>query len=574
MSEENTSNEQRGIPVEEAPRKAVEPATYSQKHTSENTTMKNRQVPKSCFIRELTEDEIAKGFITVFLGNSKESRDHAAKLMSPYIQLLTMRRYAVEDEMQYGNAAKKQQADWESFVEKEYPDMTLEEAEATAQNMVAFYTEFLDDIKMRSDAIRELGISNVSDRGGLITPDISGRKPGFGGKNLKDSDIMRRRSIRAEDGKLMFDLELRNSFVKLVMNRPGKMEMGELINNIRSAIKGYVRRVNNNSVVLARVAAAKVIWEFISDRLTYSSVSDIGDFRQLASIIRWSDIDALTMGLLRAYTNKGVHMQLTCASPGCGWKGFELVDPELMLHHRDYHTTDEEAAIYANLFNHKVTYTAEETLALIKKANFGLDTNKVYNEDKSIYLELASPSLADAFMTFDYYAGQIAPKLANLRTSIIDPEEYETQRNMLYTDLGATEYIHWISKFVAVAPPNSDDRDVVLERDNAKDQNDFNFGLMESIQDSSYLNRVLTRDIINKVPFLSKTFVGLQNFDCPKCKANQEFFEDPEGLKVRKLGYTPVDPIMAFFTHIQLLMVASASENHEVRVEALSESAD
>lgn len=574
MSEENTSNEQRGIPVEEAPRKAVEPATYSQKHTSENTTMKNHQVPKSCFIRELTEDEIAKGFITVFLGNSKESRDHAAKLMSPYIQLLTMRRYAVEDEMQYGNAAKKQQADWESFVEKEYPDMTLEEAEATAQNMVAFYTEFLDDIKMRSDAIRELGISNVSDRGGLITPDISGRKPGFGGKNLKDSDIMRRRSIRAEDGKLMFDLELRNSFVKLVMNRPGKMEMGELINNIRSAIKGYVRRVNNNSVVLARVAAAKVIWEFISDRLTYSSVSDIGDFRQLASIIRWSDIDALTMGLLRAYTNKGVHMQLTCASPGCGWKGFELVDPELMLHHRDYHTTDEEAAIYANLFNHKVTYTAEETLALIKKANFGLDTNKVYNEDKSIYLELASPSLADAFMTFDYYAGQIAPKLANLRTSIIDPEEYETQRNMLYTDLGATEYIHWISKFVAVAPPNSDDRDVVLERDNAKDQNDFNFGLMESIQDSSYLNRVLTRDIINKVPFLSKTFVGLQNFDCPKCKANQEFFEDPEGLKVRKLGYTPVDPIMAFFTHIQLLMVASASENHEVRVEALSESAD
>lgn len=556
---------QQGIPVEEPK------ATYSQVHKANNTTMNRRVQPKSTFIRELTEDERAQGYITVFLGNSKESRDHDAKLMSPYIQKLTMERYAEEDPQRYALAAEKQRQDWARFVEENHPDLSLEEAEEKAQRMVAFYTEFLDDVRSRSNAIRELGISNLSDRGGLVSPDVSGRKPGNGGKGLKDSEVMRRRSLKAEDGRLMFDLELRNSFTKLVMARPSKMEMGQLINDIKSAIKGYVRQVNNNSVTLARIAAGRVIWNFIAERLTYSSVSDIGDYRQLASIIRWSDIDALSMGLLRAYTNKGVHMQLICSKPGCGWKDFQLVDPELMVHHRDMYTTDEEAAIYANLFNHKATYTSEETLALIANANFGLDSQQTYNEDKSIFLELASPSLADAFMTFDYYAGRISPMLSELRTSIIDPEEYETQRNMLYTDLGATEYIHWISKFVAVGSPDTDEKDTVVDRSQAKDMNDFNAGLLETIKDSPWLNRALTKDVINKVPFLSKTFVGLQNFDCPKCKANQGELEDPDGIKLRKLGYTPIDPIMAFFTHIQLLMIQSAAENHDARAAALSE---
>lgn len=557
------------VPAPEKPK-----ANYSQVHDGSNTTM-NRQVdPKSTFVRELTEDERAQGYITVFLGNSKESRDHDTKLMAPYIQMLTMRRYAEEDPQRYALGAEKQRQDWTRFVEETYPDMSVEEVEDKAQRMLAFYTEYLDDVKSRSNAIRERGISNQCDRGGLISPDVSGRKPGVGGKGLKDSEVMRRRSLKAEDGRLMFDLELRNSFVKLVMARPSKMEMGTLINDIKASIKGYVRQVNNNSVVLARIAAGRVIWNFIAERLIYSSVSDIGDYRQLASIIRWSDIDVLTMGLLRAYTNKGVHMQLLCSSPGCDWKDFQLVDPELLVHHRDMHTTDEEAAVYANLFNHKVTFTAEETLGLIAAAKFGLDTHQTYNEDKSIFLELASPSLSDAFQTFDYYAGRISPKLADLRTSIIDPEEYETQRNMLYTDLGATEYIHWISKFVAVGSPDSDERDTVVDRSKAKDMNDFNEGLMETIKDSPWLNRALTKDIINKVPFLSKTFIGLQNFDCPKCKKNQAALEDPEGIKARKLGYTPIDPIMAFFTHIQLLMIQSAAENHDVRATALSELAE
>jgi hypothetical protein len=51
---------------------------------------------------------------------------------------------------------------------------------------------------------------------------------------------------------------------------------------------------------------------------------------------------------------------------------------------------------------------------------------------------------------------------------------------------------------------------------------------------------------------------------------NQDIFEDPEGLKQRKLGYTPIDPLMSFFILIQLIQVRQATEALEARAKALS----
>lgn len=553
-----------GVPVEKTF------AKYTELHTPGNTPMGNRVPPESVVIRPLTDKEKEDGMITIFLGNSKEVREHSNALMEPYIEMLTLRQM-VERNNDYLPALRKKEEEWQSFAAEHYPSFSPEALEERAGKMVGFYSEFLDDLRVRSNAIREDGISNLSDRGGLFSPDVSGRKPGRDVKNMKDSDIMRRRVINSEDGRLVFDVELRNSFVKLSFLRPSKMDMGNLVNDIRSAIKGYVRRVNNNSATLARIAAGRVIWDFIAKRITYASVSNIGDFRQLASVIRWADIDVLTTALLRAYTNKGVHMHLVCASPSCDWEGFELVDVERLVHHRDAHDTAEESAIYGNLFNHKVTYTIEETMDLIKKAKFGVDTTRVANDDDSIYFELGSPSLANAFQTFDYFSSRVSGELQDLRTKVLDPEEYETQRNMIYTSLGATEYIHWIDKFVAVGTPNTDEPDTVLSRDNAKDQDDFNMGLVEAIKDSTQFNSRLTSAIFNKTPYLSKTFCGIDNFVCPKCKAKREALEDPENIKERKFGYTPIDPIMSFFTHVQLLLMAEATDGLNARVKALSQ---
>lgn len=556
--------EPQGVPVEQ------DYAKHNELHTPGNTPMQKHVPPETVVIRPLTDKEKEDGYMTIFLGNSKASRQNANALMEPYIEMLTLRQM-VDRNNDYIPALRKKEEEWQSFAAEHYPSISPDDLEERAGKMVSFYSDFLDDLRVRSDAIREDGISNLSDRGGVITPDVSGRKPGRDVKNMKDSDIMRRRVINSEDGRLVFDIELRNSFVKLSILRPSKMDMGNLVNDIKNAVKGYVRRVNNNSATLARIAVGRVLWDFIAKRITYSSVSDIHDYRQLATVIRWTDIDVLATSLIRAYTNKGVHMHLVCAAPNCDWQGFELVDAERLVHHRDRHDTAAESAAYGNLFNHKVTYTIAETLELIKAAKFGLDTNRVPNDDNTIYLELGSPSLANAFQTFDYFSARVSGELQDLRTKVIDPEEYETQRNMIYTSLGATEYIHWISKFVAAGAPNTDEKDTVLDRDFAKDQDDFNLGLVEAIKDSTQFNNRLTSAIFNKTPFLSKTFCGIDNTACPKCKARREQLEDPENLKDRKLGFTPIDPLMSFFTHAQLLLMAEATNGLDARVKALSE---
>lgn len=563
MSEEKPE----GTPV---PEKPVVKARYNEKHTPENTSMKHIMNPEEMIIRPLTEKEIEDGYLTIFMGNSKASREHAHKLIRPYMDLSVITdlhdRGKVDDDIM-----RKANDDWQTFVQTNYPDKTLEEMTDRARHTMQFHSEVLDELRQRSNAIREEGISNVSDRGGVVTGDVIGRKPGISTKGLKPSEIMRRKVARAEDGRMAFDINLRNSFVKSTIARPSKGEIGMLIDEIKDEIKGYVRRVNNNTAVLARIAVGRVLWRHYVKLLTGSSVSDIGDYNQLASIVRWSDIDAIAIGILNAYTNKGVNLHLVCGNPTCDWNQMSLVDPEKLLHVRHYHTTDEEAAIYANLFNEKVTYTKEETLRLIKETKFGLDNDRVYNEDNSIYMELNSPSMADAFATLDYFLTRVNPQIQAIRERNISMEEFEEKRNMLFIELGATEYMHWVNKFVSVAAPGSDDQDTILDRDAVEDQDDFNQGLMEVIKDSAYIRDNLTQGILRKTPFLSKSFVGVQNYSCPKCKCSQELFEDPEGLKQRKLGYTPIDPLMSFFILIQLIQVRSATESLEARAKALSE---
>lgn len=563
MSEENGAPVGEGIPTPKPT------AKYNEKHTPENTSMKIFQDPRDIVIRELSEKEKEDGYLTIFLGNSKASREHAFKLIRPYMDLVVIRdmhsRGKVDDDI-----ARKAENDWATFVESNYPNETLEAVTNRAQHTMQFHNEILDELRQRSNAIREAGITNVSDRGGVVTGDVVGRKPGASTKGLKPSAVMRRRTARAEDGRMAFDINLRNSFVKSTIARPGKGQIGILIDEIKDEIKGYVRKVNNNMAVLARIAVGRVIWRHYIKLLTGCSVNDIADYNQLAAIVRWSDIDAIAIGLLNAYTNKGVNLHLVCGNPTCDWNSMGLADPEKLLHIRTGHDTDEESAVFANLFNEKATYSTEETLALIRDTKYGLDNNRVYNEDNSICLELASPSMADAFTTLDFFLGRVNPLIQSLRERNISMEDFEEKRNMLFIELGATEYMHWVSKFIAVAAPGSDDKDIVLDREKVEDQNDFNEGLMDIIQDSPYIRDNLTQGILRKTPFMSKTFAAVQNYCCPKCKVNQEVFEDPEGLKQRKLGYTPIDPIMSFFILIQLIQVRSAAESLEARAKALS----
>ena len=551
---------------------AEEPALYNETHNAKNTPFKHRVEPASALLRELTEkDREEGGYLELFLGNSKASQDYAKEVIGNWLRYDAIRALA-EDGRADETVFNKHKSDWDEYVATNHPGKTSEEVQTYASSMYTFMSELQDELKVRTRVMVEPDITNRSNRGSdFITSDIIGKVPGKGGgSNLKASERMRRSSLKAQSDKLMFDVLLRDSFVFLSFSRPSRTEMGNLINDIRRTIKGYVRSINNNSVTLARVASQRVVWDFIVKRITTSSVSGISDFAQLANVITYTDMEMLCTALIEAYNSKGANMHLRCMAKTCDWHQYGLIDPAKLAHYRPSLQTDEEAAIFANLINGMAKYTVEETRAMSRASKYGLESNRVYNEDKSLFLTIDPPTLAEAFSTFDFFIGKVNPQLAELRTKVINEEEYEAQASMIHNDLGATEFIHWISSFQTVPKPNSDETAVVMWR-HEEDSTDFNQGLDDVIKEDDFLNKALTKFVLNKVPYMSRTFIGIRNYECPNCRQNQGDLQDPEKMLERQLGYTPIDPFIAFFTLTQLLILSQTVKQDQIRKEAHSE---
>jgi hypothetical protein len=559
------------LPADEPAAAPVARAGYADVQNAKNTPMQDLVEPASMIIRDLTEEEQRSGgFLTIFLGNDKKSVLAAHAVVKRWLEVQGVRSL-VKDGRARETMLNKAEADWADYVAAEHPDRTPQEVSEHAAELYRFMSEVQDELKVRSRVMNEHGVTNQHNRGNnFVTSDVVGKKPGANLKGLSPSEIMRRTALKNANDKLAFDVLMRDSFVYLTFARPSKMEMGTLVNDLRMTIKGYVRQLNNNSATIARIAAMRVMWDFIVKRISNSSVSDIGDFGQLANAITITDFDALGIALIESYNTKGVNMNLRCLGETCDWNNFSLVDPSKLIHDRTSIQTPEEAAAYGNLFNGKAKYTVAESRALSTGTLFGLETNRVYNADKSLYLEIAPPTLAQAFDTFDYFAGKINPQLADIRQKVLDPEEYEAQVTMAHNDLGATEFIHWVSAYGVVPAPGSEEEPVIIRREDV-DAYEFNKGIMEVIQDHSDLNAALTGFILNKTPYMSRTFCGVQNYVCPKCHGHSGDLQDPKGHLDRKLGYTPIDPIMSFFILTQLKMMAQALEQDKARSAALSE---
>jgi hypothetical protein len=108
-----------------------------------------------------------------------------------------------------------------------------------------------------------------------------------------------------------------------------------------------------------------------------------------------------------------------------------------------------------------------------------------------------------------------------------------------------------------------------LERNGDNDA-EFNKGIMKVLEDHTDWNKSVVSFVLNKAPYMSRTFVGVRNYICPKCRANSADTQDPESLLERKLGYTPINVVYSFFIHTQLQWMATSAELESHKQEALS----
>lgn len=537
----------------------VKRARHDEIQTEKNTPLQDYQPHESFVIKDLIDKARSEGYITVFLGSDKKTISRTDEIVGKW---LAARSAAVmlRDEEITPAQAQARLTEWDELKEVQFPNTAEAEVNRMCADLFQFMENLRDDVNIRHKSMREDNVTNVLQRGeDFRTPLIIGRRPTGKHDNFSISQVMRRSAARSTNDFYQFDIDLPNSLIRITIKRPEVMEMGSLLQDIVKEIKGFVRTVKNNSVTLASIAGMRVIWRFIADRIIDCSVKDTTDYEKLADSILISDFDALCMGIVQSIYTRGVNMDLRCLHDGCDWADFKLTDPSKMVKIRHQTFTNEEFAIFGNVMNAVKRYSREELLKVTSKTTYGLETNRVYNKDESFYFEISPPSMTKAFLTFDHFAAKINPRIQQLRANILDEEEYQENLEVLLNSVNTSEYIHWISGYVVPVPPGGEGEPIIFRR-TVENSDEFNSGLMEILNDDQEIGKRLISFIYNKAPLMSHTFTGVANFECPCCAQKSED-SDP-----RKLGYTPVNAFMTFFTLAQLKLLNHAS-NQNLAVE-------
>ena len=545
---------------EKPPVAEVREARIDEVHNALNTPAKHYVPGKSIFSGHLETTERENGYLSVFLGNHKGTIGEADQLVAKWLTYrASLGMYEEGDITETELAAAK--ANWHEWLQTEHPGEEVEAMEKYCYELYEFMDNIQDGIKIRSRMLQEGQITNLFNRGsGFITGDITGKKPStVFKKDMSLSERMRRSSLNANQDLYEFDVLLRNTFAAITVRRPNLLSLGSLITAIGNQVKGYVRQINNPSPTLAYIAGIRAFWDYTSKLITYSSVKDTNDFKELGDSILLTDMDELCVGLLNAVYTRGVPLELRCLTPKCGWSELGIADPSRLVQVRKHIETAEEAAIYANLQNHRVKLSREEMAKLQKNTQWKLEDDRIYSQDGLRYFRLASPTLNQAFETFDFFTSVINPRVQELRSNTLDPKEFDNQLSALLASISSAEYIHWISEYGQLPEPGSNDEPEVFLRP-AHNTDEFNKGLMAILDDDPDFGNRMVKYVYNKTPFMSRIFTGVDHHECPSCKKNSE---ENDALQ---LGYTPINAFMSFFTLTQLkLMLQTVNSANNTR---------
>lgn len=538
---------------------------YGDNHTPENTPLKTKvdSLPESVGKLDDTDAVRSQGYTTVYIGNSKEDFTAVQELVSIWFSVSSIRNASKSNRINQSmlNAAM---AEWHQYCDEKFPGVTYDEMEERAADMYRYLQNTSDPIMVKTKMMLE-DVSNVykaSDK--IAMGDITGMVPSASVKPNSLSEEMERGGARGNSSPYLYSVNLRNSFLKFQFSRGHKTDAAVMINEINATIRGYVRTVGGNSLILSTIAGYRAVWNWLVPYITSCSVDGIADFNDLARVIRFRDMEVILAALLSSFEDDEANMDLRCFNLACDWSSYEKINPALLVRHRPSAHTDKEFALLGNIFNGTARYNVKQVLDFIDESTYGIDDTYLYNEKQTIRLTMGSTSLAEAFAALDYMVTQVDPQIASARNNITDQEALEAQIGVILSSVGGCEFLHWVKEFALMPEPGSEGEPRVFKRRDS-DQFEFNKGLRGALKDD-YLDKQVTRFVYTVGPYMSKTFIGLRNCKCPKCGKGAEEFNG----QARNLGYTPIDIFMTFFTHTQFMLVRRAEAKRRIELEAHS----
>ncbi|QGZ14393.1 hypothetical protein [Photobacterium phage PDCC-1] len=511
--------------------KEIKRPSLREKHTAENTTMKesvNPALPKTV---ELEEGDVT---FNILLGTSKANFEPTMRLA------LSWARY--QSALTEGKATKAEitryKNQYEELAKEQHPGKTEEELEVMMSNFLSFHRNLVELPYFRNPMLKDRPWENLSIfADGKEEGDIVPRFPGAKNEATALAERMQRSSQRKSRTPNGYDVLMRDSFIQIRLEPSSIIELGQVIDKINKEIHGYVSSFNGNSMTLIRASIYRVFWNYISEKITSHSVSDVDDPRDLTRLVKLSDIRSLFVDMMAELAEDGLPIQLYCNQNGCDWVDYVKADPVTMLWHDKTLLSDEQAAALGSLKNFAVKHTFEEVLALQDQSKFVEKDHIDFYEDTH-RLEFAQPSLSEYFCAFDVFMDYIQPTLREIRTDTMNDQEYEKKLTVLIDTVRGLEYMHWASKLTIFPEAGSDEEPEVFTR--REDPVGFFNGLLPIIDESDDVTRKLIHWCVEHGPEMSSTVVGMSNSVCPKCG------KDTHG-GLTSHGITPIDPFMSFF---------------------------
>lgn len=544
--------------------------TISDIQTADKTLM-GENLPNKSSLKEVFDPATTPDFFKTFIGLNKNNYNKLNDVVTDwalyrsavaYMSMSDKEREKADISISECQAAITK---WTEYCEIHYPGVDMEVLNVRFLSIYGFIQNIFDPVLAQFPILQEKDVGNVSQfTTKLQRTDVNAMIPGRNKDDTKFSlsEFMSRTSLNSTGEAYQYDILLRNSYVALTYKRSSKLELADLINNIAKAVTGHVRHLQQNVPALSNIAVIRVIWNHIRDRILRVSMKDVNDFNELADVIRINDIQPIAAGLLANAYPRGVNFQLQClGDDGCDWTDTKVVDPTVFVRFRKHLDTLEESAAYANMLNFSRKYSREESRAFQKTTNYGRDLPPVYNRVKNSWFVIAVPTLTEAFEAEEYFAEYVKNRLNEIQQTSITQEQFIERRDELLNGLVGTDYLHYVSEYHTTSDTDSEANVIVIKRNEVKPE-EFNQGLINIILENQEMGANLINAVITNYPYLSKTFVGMANYECPKCAGKASSMEE--------LGYTPINIINAFFTLTSQTFTGRARAGENALEEALT----
>lgn len=358
--------------------------------------------------------------------------------------------------------------------------------------------------------------------------------------NMSLSDRMRRSRQIATGTPDSFTLILLNSMVVLRIKQPSPLDMVRLINTIATTLNGYGSRFNVNSIMLERAGIIKIIMNFIYQRVTYYSVSDIVSAEELGDVITYNDANLIAVTLLGLGSPKGVYYNMRCLANKCNYEQTHAINPYEMIFYYDDEMDEDRKIKLNSLIVKGDKLTKEEVLSYHREYKFdGIVLDGVVSSpDKLSRVIIKPPLMNEAFQCFDYHAEKINGEVRDLAVQFPSQEIFREKRQEFLTCLRGLEYLHYIYAYEVDPVPGEEGETQRYVR--SENPVEFDKGMIDVFnEDEAFYASVI--DYINRnAPLMTYTFIGIRNDSCPNCKAKAD--------GVVK-GFTPIDPVTNFFGH-------------------------